>query len=86
MSKEGKDPEIEDAIIIEETINPGPMEFKFLIDTVLDYYASSGEQALTEGDEWKKGTEHMPQGIEVPEDVDSEVKKAFIHQIKKFQK
>jgi hypothetical protein len=86
MSDKGKNPEIEDAIIIEETVNAGPIEFKYLIDTVLDYYASSGEQALTEGDEWKKGTEHMPQGIEIPEDVDEEVRKAFVCQIKKFQK
>jgi len=86
MSDKGRDPEIEDAIIIEETVNPGPIEFKYLIDTVLDYYASSGNQTLTEGDEWKKGTEHMPQGIEVPEEVDAEVRKAFVHQIKKFQK
>jgi hypothetical protein len=86
MSDKGKNPEIEDAIVIEEVESAGPIKLRYLIDTVLDYYASSGEQALTEGDEWKKGTEHMPQGIEVPEELDKEVRKAFIHQIKKFQK
>lgn len=86
MSDKRKDSEIGDAVIIEEIGDAGPIKLNYLVDTVLNYYASSGEQALIEGDEWKKGTEHMPKGIEIPEDLDKEIKKTFIHQIKKFQK
>ena len=54
---------------------------------ILDYYCTTGEQPLDSGDEWKKGTEHEPKATAViPSELDEEIKKAFLFQIKKFQK
>ncbi len=54
---------------------------------ILDYYCVTGDQPLDFGDEWKKGTDHEPKPTAViPEELDKEIKKAFLFQIKKFQK
>jgi len=54
---------------------------------MLDYYCVTGQQPVDTGDEWKKGTEYeaKPTAV-IPEDLDKEIKKAFLFQIKKFQK
>ena len=84
--KKNDQEQIEEAIVISETKSEGSVvEFGELMGIVLDYYANTGDQPLIEGDEWKKDTEYMPRGIEIPEDLDGEVKKAFIAQIKKYQ-
>lgn len=84
------DENIEDAIIIEESTNVGgqSLEFKFLMDTLLDYFESTGGKASQgEGEAWKKGTIHESVvGIDVPEEIQKEVTKTFIFQLKKFQK
>lgn len=85
MSKKQKNQEIEDAVIIEEVEGRGPAELGCLMDTILDYFCATGEPPLVEGDEWKEGTEYRPKGLSIPKEVDDEVKKAFIFQLKKFQ-
>jgi len=57
-----------------------------LTGIILDYYCTTGEQPMDSGDEWKKGTEHEPKPTAViPGELDEEIKKAFMTQIKKFQ-
>lgn len=75
---------IEEAVVIGETKSTSIVEFGELVGMILDYYDATGSN-LEEGDEWKRGTEHASKMLEVPEDVDGELKKAFISQIKKFQ-
>ena len=54
---------------------------------ILDYYCVTGQQPVDTGDEWKRGTDYEPKPSSViPEDLDKEIKKAFLFQIKKFQK
>ena len=69
---------------IKET--PSAVEIGYITGAILDYYESTGRPPLDEGDEWKEGTDYEPKPIvEIPEDLDEEIKKAFIAQIKKFQ-
>ena len=82
-----KSNKIEDAIILSEDQNSSDLHFGELIGIMLDYYANTGEQPLTEGDEWKRNSpEHMPKGVDIPDTLNKEVQKAFVAQIKKFHK
>jgi len=67
---------------------PAAVEFGYLTTAILDYYEATGSGPIEDGDEWKKldPDKYMLKGIEIPEDIDKEIKKAFIVQIKKFQK
>jgi len=91
MSKKGKGKKskvIEDVNEIEEIeIVPSAVEIGYITTAILDYYESTGSQPLEDGDEWKKldPEKYMSKGIEVPAELDKEIKKAFIAQIKKFQ-
>jgi len=79
---------IEEAVVISETTNDtSVVEFGELMSIVLDYYASTGYQPLDSGEEWKdlNPDEYRSKGIEIPEELDGEIKKAFISQIKKYQ-
>jgi len=51
---------------------PAAVEFGYLTTAILDYYEATGSGPIEDG--------------EIPEDIDKEIKKAFIVQIKKFQK
>jgi len=82
-----KDSELELEQDIREQ-SPPAIEFGYLTTAILDYYDGIGSGTVEEGDEWKKldPDKYLPKGIEVPEDIDKEIKKAFMVQIKKFQK
>lgn len=72
--------------ISEEQDSTSVIEIGYLTEAILDYYESTGKAPLEEGDEWKKGTDYEPSSsIEIPEELDKEITKAFIAQIKKFQ-
>lgn len=65
----------------------GTLEMGYLITAILDYYSETGEPPLEDGEEWKSGTDYAPKSsLKIPADLDIEVKKAFMVQIKKFQK
>lgn len=84
---EDKSSKIEDAIILSEDQSDSNLHFGELIGIMLDYYSSTGEQPLTEGNEWKRNSpDYMPKGIEIPDTINKEVEKAFIAQVKKFHK
>lgn len=66
-------------------------ELNNLVNMIVDYYCFKNnvfddEQDDTEG--WKKGTKFDPSNGEdiVPTDIDQLIKKAFIYQLKKFNK
>lgn len=62
------------------------VEIGYLTTAILDYYEATGRPPLDEGDEWKEGTDYEPKSsLDIPEDLDNEIRKAFIAQIKKFQ-
>jgi len=67
---------------------PPAIEFGYLTTAILDYYDGTGTSPADEGDEWKNSDpdKYLQKGIKVPEDIDKEIKKAFLVQIKKFQK
>jgi hypothetical protein len=63
------------------------VDLGYLVNAIIDYYGETSAQPLDEGDEWKEGTDYAPKpNLSVPKDLDNEVKKAFMAQIKKFQK
>jgi len=66
---------------------PTAIELGVLTGAILDYYETTGSQPLDSGEEWKKSDpdKYMTTGVEVPEDLEKEIKKAFMTQIKKFQ-
>ena len=65
---------------------PEAVELGYITGVILDYYSETGEQQPDEGEEWKVGTEHASKpGITIPEELDKEILKAFMTQIKKFQ-
>jgi hypothetical protein len=63
------------------------IEIGYLTSIILDYYGETGFQPLEEGEEWKESDpeKYRVKGIQVPSDLDAEIKKAFMAQIKKFQ-
>lgn len=91
MSKKGKGKKskvIEGINEIEEVeVIPSAVEIGYITTAILDYYEATGSQPLEDGDEWKKldPDKYMTKGIEVPKDLDEEIRKAFIAQIKRFQ-
>lgn len=56
------------------------LELSYLVNSILDYYQ---EDEAVEGEEWKKEAGLSKRNV--PEEVDNEVKKAFISQLRKFQ-
>jgi hypothetical protein len=72
----------------ERELTPAAVEISYLTTAILDYYDATGSSPAEEGDEWKKldPEKYLTKGIEIPEDLDREIKKAFMVQIKKFQK
>lgn len=63
------------------------LDIGYLTGAIIDYYETTGPPALDEGDEWKVGTTHEPKSrCNIPKELDEAVKKAFLFQIKKFQK
>ena len=88
MSNKGKkDQEVEE--IHESDIDSGnAMELGYLTTAILDYYETTGKESFDEGEDWKTGTEHdkRREAVKIPADLDKEIKKAFIAQVKKFQK
>lgn len=84
MSKPGKTEELEDEVSTEDST---AFELGVLTGAILDYYETTGAEGFDEGEAWKKGTEHDNRKavVEIPEDLNAEVKKAFMTQIKKFQ-
>ena len=85
-SDKGKKSQIIDET--EEVEISSTVEVSYIITTILDYYEATGARQLEEGEEWKKldPDKYMSKGIDIPEDLDEEIKKTFIAQIKKFQK
>lgn len=72
--------------ITEESNSPA-VDIGYLTSAIIEYYESTGDKPLDEGDEWKNGTDYAPKlKSTVPSELDSEIKKAFLFQIKKFQK
>ena len=55
-------------------------EFTYLINSIVDYYSID---LPSEGEEWKFKSKLKNKSV--PEEVDKEVKKAFLTQLKKFQ-
>lgn len=85
MSEEsGKTEEIIEEIKSEEST---ALELGVLTGAILDYYETTGGAPLDSGEEWKKldPEKYIPRGVDVPLDLDEEIKKAFMTQIKKFQ-
>jgi hypothetical protein len=88
MSEEPEEIEsIDDAVRESNQEEPTAIELGVLTGAILDYYETTGEQPLDSGEEWKrlKPEEHMPKTVSIPMDLDEEIKKAFMAQIKKFQ-
>lgn len=67
--------------------NNSTIEIDCLIGAILDYYETTAEQTVDEGEEWKIGTEYeMKSKSNIPKELDEAIKKAFLAQIKKLQK
>lgn len=84
-----KEDNIEDAIILSESgkCSAETEQLGFLMEIILDYYGATGD-GLVEGDEWKLSDPEnykIPNAVEVPGDLDKEIKRAFITQVKKYQ-
>jgi len=60
--------------------NVGTLELTYLINSILDYYQ---DEDSSDGDSWKRETGLSKKNI--PADLDAEVKKTFISQLRKFQ-
>jgi hypothetical protein len=88
MSDKGKGAEVEEIMQDAESENGNAMELGYLTTAILDYYETTGTEGFDEGEGWKAGTEHDKRktAVSIPEDLDKEIKKAFIAQVKKFQK
>lgn len=56
------------------------LELSYLVNSILDYYQ---DEEAADGEEWKKEAGVSKRNI--PQEVDNEVKKAFISQLRKFQ-
>lgn len=70
----------------EDTSNSA-LDIGYLVGAIIDYYETTGSPTLDEGDEWKSGTEYEPRSrCNIPQELDEAVKKAFLFQIKKFQR
>jgi len=84
MSNSEKIEELEDNVDSGES---SAIELGVLTGAILDYYETTGTEGFDEGEGWKKGSEHDTRkpGVEIPEDLNAEIKKAFMAQIKKFQ-
>lgn len=71
----------------EDNVIVNPIDLSYLTDAILDYYTTTGAPVLEDGEEWKSGTDFAPKSsVNIPQELDNEIKKAFIAQIKKFQK
>lgn len=83
MSKHNEAEEIK----IEYSNENNAFELNALVGTILDYYEATRGEALESGEEWKalSGEFNLKRGVAVPDDVDEEIKKTFINQVKKFQ-
>lgn len=83
MKDDSRGQEIPEAIEFrfEEKPELSMLEMTYLINSILDFYA---EESDGEGEEWKRktGISHKS----VPDNIKSEVEKAFVAQLKKFQK
>jgi len=88
MSDKRKDTEVEGVAQDAESDNGNAMEFGYLTTAILDYYETTGTESFDEGEDWKVGTEYDKRKtvVSIPDDLDKEIKKAFITQVKKFQK
>jgi len=91
MSEEEKNSEnSENEELMQERESDGgsAMELGYLTTAILDYYETTATEGFDEGEGWKAGSEHdkRKKGVEIPADLNAEIKKAFIVQIKKFQK
>ena len=63
------------------------VEIGYLTTAIIEYYESIKPESLEDGDEWKSGTKYEPKAkSHVPSELDVEIRKAFLIQIKKFQK
>ena len=63
-----------------------PVEIGYLTSAILDYYDSTSSEELDISEKWKSGTEYESgPRVKVPKEIDEEIKKAFLCQIKKFQ-
>jgi hypothetical protein len=88
MSEEAEEIDgIDGNIRNENQEEPTPIELGVLTGAILDYYETTGGEGFDEGEGWKENTEHdkRKSGVEIPGDLDEEIKKAFMTQIKKFQ-
>lgn len=56
------------------------LELTYLVNSILEYYH---DEEASDGESWKKEAGINKRNI--PEDLDVEVKKAFMSQLKKFQ-
>jgi len=67
--------------------NSSALQLNALVSTILDYYETTEGEPLESGEEWKRLTEDssVSRGVLVPDELDKELKKAFLAQIKKFQ-
>lgn len=78
--------EIKEKISSEGVRDTEVFSFRFLIETILDYYYETTPNA-DPSESWKKGTEYQSKDCpDIPEDVDALVKQAFKTQLKKFVK
>lgn len=84
MSKKGKKSKSDK---ISKSQDSSAIEIGYLTGAILDYYESTGYEPLDSGEEWKDldPEKYRAKGIEVPADLDEEIKKAFMAQIKKLQ-
>lgn len=66
---------------------PSAVEIGYLTTAILDYYESTGNQLLEDGEDWKRldPEKYMKKGLDIPKELDEEIKKAFIAQIRRFQ-
>lgn len=89
MSKQSDEAKNYQAIDENEDIElSSTVEVSYIISTILDYYAATGSQQSEEGEEWKEldPEKYISKRVVVPSELDKEIKKTFIVQIKKFQK
>lgn len=78
--------ETKEKIVAEEIKDTEIFSFGYLVNVILDYYSETSASA-DPSEKWKEGTDYAEKGaINVPEDVDELVKKAFKSQLKKFLK
>lgn len=88
MSKKNKKEKSNKVIYLEGDENyHSASEMDCIIGAILDYYSSTSKPPLEDGDEWKQNTDYEPEPIiKIPKEIDEEIKKSFLFQIKKFQK